>query len=161
MFETVTEQRVVTGDAELFVCVGGEGPPLLLLHGYPQTHVAWHRVAPLLMRRFTLVMPDLRGYGQSRGPVPDAEHRHYSKRAMAGDMAALMTALGHERFFLAGHDRGGRVGHRLALDHADRVLRFAAIDIIPTLAMWERMDGDRALASYHWTFLAVPPPVPA
>ena len=160
MFEGFTEHRIVTGDAELYVRTGGDGPPVLLLHGYPQTHVAWHRVAPLLRRHFTLVMPDLRGYGQSRGPVPDPAHRHYSKRAIAADMAALMTALGHERFFLAGHDRGGRVGHRLALDHPQRVLRFAALDIIPTLAMWERMDADRSLASYHWSFLAVPAPVP-
>jgi haloacetate dehalogenase len=112
------------------------------------------------MRRFSLVMPDLRGYGESRGPRPDPEHRHYSKRAMARDMAELMTALGHERFLLAGHDRGARVGFRLALDHPARVQRFAAIDIIPTFDVWEQMDADKALASYHWSFLAVPAPVP-
>jgi len=160
LFEGFTERRVSTGEAELFVRIGGAGPPLLLLHGYPQTHVAWHRVAPILARQFTLILPDLRGYGQSRGPAPDAGHRRYSKRAMAQDMAALMTALGHERFRLAGHDRGARVGYRLCLDHPERVERFAAIDIIPTLDMWEGMNADKAIASYHWTFLAVPAPVP-
>ncbi len=160
MFEGFAEKTVPVADAQLFCLVGGSGPPLLLLHGYPQTHVIWHRVAPRLMRRFSLVMPDLRGYGASRGPRPDPEHRNYSKRAMAKDMAELMTALGHERFLLAGHDRGGRVGFRLALDHPARVLRFAAIDIIPTFEVWAQMDADKALASYHWSFLAVPAPLP-
>ena len=154
------ERRVEVGDASLFLRMAGSGPPLLMLHGYPQTHVVWHRVAPRLARQFTVILPDLRGYGQSRGPVPDGAHRHYSKRVMADDMVRLMSVLGHERFLLAGHDRGARVGYRLALDHADRVERFAALDIIPTLDMWERMDADRALGSYHWMFLAVPPPVP-
>lgn len=160
MLEGFAEQRVALAEAEIFCRTGGAGPPLLLLHGYPQTHVAWHRVAPRLMRRFSLVIPDLRGYGESRGPRPDPEHRHYSKRAMARDMAELMTALGHERFLLAGHDRGARVGFRLALDYPARVQRFAAIDIIPTFDVWEQMDADKALASYHWSFLAVPAPVP-
>jgi haloacetate dehalogenase len=160
LFEGFAEQRVALAEAEIFCRTGGAGPPLLLLHGYPQTHVAWHRVAPRLMRRFSPVMPDLRGYGESRGPRPDPEHRHYSKRAMARDMAELMTALGHERFLLAGHDRGARVGFRLALDYPARVQRFAAIDIIPTLDVWEQMDADKALSSYHWSFLAVPAPVP-
>jgi haloacetate dehalogenase len=160
LFEGFAEQRIAVAEAEISCRTGGAGPPLLLLHGYPQTHVAWHRVAPRLMRRFSLVMPDLRGYGESRGPRPDPEHRHYSKRAMARDMAELMTALGHERFLLAGHDRGGRVGFRLALDYPARVQRFAAIDIIPTFDVWEQMDADKALSSYHWSFLAVPAPVP-
>jgi haloacetate dehalogenase len=160
LFEGFAEQRVALAEAEIFCRTGGAGPPLLLLHGYPQTHVAWHRVAPRLMRQFSLVMPDLRGYGESRGPRPDPEHRHYSKRAMARDMAELMTALGHERFLLAGHDRGARVGFRLALDCPARVQRFAAIDIIPTFDVWEQMDADKALSSYHWSFLAVPAPVP-
>ena len=154
------ERRIEVGDANLFLRIGGSGPPLLMLHGYPQTHVIWHRVAPRLAEQFTVILPDLRGYGQSRAPAPDDAHRHYSKRTMAQDMVQLMTALGHERFFLAGHDRGARVGYRLALDHPERVQRFAALDIIPTLDMWERMDADRALGSYHWMFLAVPPPVP-
>jgi len=160
MFEGFGERCIALGEAEVFCRTGGAGPPLLLLHGYPQTHVAWHRVAPRLMRHFSLVIPDLRGYGQSRGPRPDPEHRHYAKRAMAADMAKLMSALGHERFALAGHDRGARVGFRLALDHAARVERFAALDIIPTLDVWEQMDADKALATYHWQFLAVPAPVP-
>ncbi len=160
MFEGFAEQRVALAETEIFCRTGGAGPPLLLLHGYPQTHVAWHRVAPRLMRQFSLVMPDLRGYGESRGPRPDPEHRHYSKRAMAHDMAELMTALGHDRFLLAGHDRGARVGFRLALDDPTRVQRFAAIDIIPTFDVWEQMDADKALSSYHWSFLAVPAPVP-
>jgi haloacetate dehalogenase len=160
MFEGTSERRIALGEAEIYCRIGGEGPPLLLLHGYPQTHVIWHRVAPELMRRFTLVMPDLRGYGASRGPAPDAAHRHYSKRAMAQDMAALMAKLGHERFLLAGHDRGARVGYRLCLDHPGRVQRFAALDIVPTLDVWEGMTADKALASYHWSFLAVPAPVP-
>ena len=160
MFEGFAERRIPTGEVEIFVRIGGNGPPLLLLHGYPQTHVAWHRVAPILARHYTLIVPDLRGYGQSRGPAPDAAHRHYSKRAMAQDMAALMTGLGHERFRLAGHDRGARVGYRLCLDHPERVERLAAIDIIPTLDVWEEIDADKALASYHWQFLAVPAPVP-
>jgi haloacetate dehalogenase len=154
------ERRVAVGDAELYLRLGGAGPPLLLLHGYPQIHVAWHRVAPLLARDFTLVIPDLRGYGASRGPAPDPEHRNYAKRAMARDMVALMAALGHERFALAGHDRGGRVGYRLCLDHPDRVARFAALDIVPTLSVWEALDAERALGAYHWQFLAVPAPVP-
>ena len=160
MLDGFAEQRVPVGEAELYLRTGGKGPPLLLLHGYPQTHEAWHRVAPRLARAFTLVMPDLRGYGRSTGPAPDGEHVGYSKRAMAGDMAALMAALGYERFLLAGHDRGGRVGYRLCLDHPERVARFAALDIIPTLDMWEEMDADKALGTYHWTFLAAPAPVP-
>lgn len=160
MFEGFAEHRVSTGEAELFFRIGGDGPPLLLLHGYPQTHVAWHRVARILAQRFTLILPDLRGYGRSLGPMPDADHQRYSKRAMAQDMAALMTELGYPRFSLAGHDRGARVGYRLCLDHPERVERFASIDIIPTLDMWEGMNADKALASYHWSFLAAPAPVP-
>ncbi len=110
VFEGLEERRVAVGEAELYLRLGGDGPPLLLLHGYPQTHVAWHRVAPLLARDFTVVIPDLRGYGASTGPAPDPDHHNYSKRAMAEDMVALMAKLGHERFALAGHDRGGRVG---------------------------------------------------
>jgi haloacetate dehalogenase len=154
------ERRIPTGQAEIFLRTGGTGPPLLLLHGYPQSHVMWHAVAPRLRTHFTLVMPDLRGYGESTGPPPDPQHLGYSKRAMAGDMGAIMTALGHGQFLLAGHDRGGRVGYRLALDHPERVRRFAALDILPTLDVWERMDKDSALRTYHWLFLAQPAPLP-
>src|SRR5579883_3157830 len=144
MFEDFVEKRIALADSDLYLRSGGSGPPLLLLHGYPQTHVAWHGVAPLLASKFTLVMPDLRGYGRSRGPAPDADHLGYSKRAMARDMTALMTALGHDRFFLAGHDRGARVGFRLCLDHPERVRAFAPIDIVPTLDVWEAMDAEKA-----------------
>ena len=160
MLEAFAERRINSGDAEIYLRMGGKGPPLLLLHGYPQTHVIWHRVAPLLARDFTLVMPDLRGYGRSTGPEPDVEHRNYSKRAMARDMVAVMDVLGFEQFAVAGHDRGGRVGYRLCLDQPQRVTRYAALDIVPTLEVWEEMDADRALSTYHWQFLAVPAPVP-
>jgi haloacetate dehalogenase len=160
MFEGFERHRISTHQAQIHVLTGGEGPPVLLLHGYPQTHVAWHAVAPRLRRHFSLVIPDLRGYGESKGPPADAQHINYSKRAMAQDMVELMSAFGHERFMLAGHDRGGRVGYRLALDHPKRVSHFAAIDIIPTLTAAERMNKDTAMSTYHWLFLAQPAPMP-
>ena len=161
MFEGFRSGRLRRSETvEIFYRTGGSGPPLLLLHGYPQTHVIWHRVAPALAQDFTLVLPDLRGYGASLGPPPDPQHRNYAKRTMAADMAALMTSLGYDEFALAGHDRGGRVGYRLALDHPSRVLHFAAIDIIPTIDVWEEMDAAKAIATYHWPFLAVPAPLP-
>ena len=124
MLDVFEERRIAVGEAEIYLRIGGKGPPLLLLHGYPQTHVMWHRVAPRLSKAFTLVMADLRGYGRSKGPKPDPEHRGYSKRAMAEDMVKAMAALGFDRFALAGHDRGGRVGYRLCLDYPERVERF-------------------------------------
>ena len=145
MFDGFREDRIRTGDADIFMRAGGAGPPLLLLHGFPQCHVMWHRVAPLLAARFSVVIPDLRGYGDSLGPPPDPRHRRYSKRVMAADMIAVMAALGHERFFVAGHDRGGRVVYRLALDHPERVARLAVLDILPTLDVWERMNAEAAL----------------
>ena len=154
------------GEVELFARTGGDPakPPLLLLHGYPQTHAMWHRVARLLAADFSLVIPDLRGYGDSTKPgpasTPEADHALHSKRAMAADMAALMTGLGHRRFFVAGHDRGGRVAHRLALDHADRIERLALIDIVPTLDMYELVDMRAAIGYYHWFFLIQPQPLP-
>jgi haloacetate dehalogenase len=161
MYEGFESGRFSRGEnVEIFYRTGGKGPPLLLLHGYPQTHLIWHRIAPVLADRFTLVIPDLRGYGASTGPPPDAEHHNYAKRTMAGDMLTLMDALGHARFGVAGHDRGGRVGYRLALDHPDRVTRFAALDIVPTIDVWEEMDAAKAIATYHWPFLAVPAPLP-
>lgn len=156
-FETRT---VETQGARIFLRTGGEGPPLLLVHGYPQTHVMWHRVAPALAEHFALVIPDLRGYGQSSVPQSDPGHFAYSKRAMAGDMVEVMAALGHDRFALAGHDRGGRVGYRLALDHADRVTRLAVLDIVPTYAMWHDFTVRLAMKVYHWLFLAQPEPLP-
>jgi haloacetate dehalogenase len=160
MFDGFERRRIAVGDSELHVVLGGDGPPLLLLHGFPQTHAAWHAVAPRLAKRFRLVIPDLPGYGESKGPASDPAHVNYSKRVMGQTMVELMAALDHQRFMLAGHDRGGRVAYRMALDHPDRVSRFAAVDIIPTLTAWERMDWSRALDGYHWLFLAQPAPLP-
>lgn len=150
------------GEVELCTRVGGNpaGPPLLLLHGFPQTHAMWHRVARRLAADYALVIPDLRGYGDSTKPVGGSDHAAQSKRAMAADLAALMTTLGHRRFAVVGHDRGGRVGHRLALDHADRVERLAVIDIAPTLDMYDATDMRFASAYYHWFFLTQPAPLP-
>ncbi|WP_436642876.1 alpha/beta fold hydrolase [Microbaculum sp. FT89] len=155
------EARTVTGDgAEIFLRTGGDGPPLLLVHGYPQTHVMWHRVAPALAEHFTLVIPDLRGYGQSSVPATVPDHATYSKRAMARDLVAVMAALGHDRFHLAGHDRGGRVSYRLALDHPQVLDRLAVLDIVPTHAMWHEFTVAMAMKVYHWLFLAQPKPLP-
>ena len=139
---------------------GGEGPPILLLHGYPQTHAIWHKVAPRLAQRFTLVCADLRGYGDSAKPPSAPDHASYSKRAMAADMAALMSSLGHEHFHVAGHDRGGRVAHRLALDHPERVLKLATLDIAPTREMYRGTTEAFARGYWHWFFLIQPAPFP-
>lgn len=147
------------GEATIHARVGGSGAPLLLLHGYPQSHLMWARVAPALAERFTVVVPDLRGYGRSSAPQSHRGER-YSKRVMAKDAVALMSALGHETFALAGHDRGGRVAYRLALDHPDRVTKIAVLDIVPTAEMWAGMDAARAMTVYHWMFLAQPEPLP-
>jgi haloacetate dehalogenase len=139
---------------------GGSGPPLLLLHGNPQTHAMWHRVAPALAQRFTVICPDLRGYGFSSKPPVSADHAAYAKRAMAADMVALMRHLGHARFMIGAHDRGARVAHRLCLDHPEAVARVALLDIIPTIEHFERTDMAFAMGYYHWFFLAQPHPVP-
>ena len=142
--------------------VGGnpKGPPLLLVHGFPQTHVMWHRVAQALADRHALVLPDLRGYGDSSKPAGEPDHANYSKRALAADLAALMRVLGHPRFGLVGHDRGGRVAHRLALDHPQAVSRLCVIDIAPTLDMYAATDMRFASAYYHWFHLIQPAPLP-
>lgn len=145
---------------DLFCRIGGDGPPLVLLHGYPQSHVMWHRISSELARHFTCVIPDLRGYGDSDAPRGDGGRHLYSKRAMAADIVALMTGLGHQRFAVVGHDRGARVGYRLALDHADRVSRLAVIDILPTYDYWRKLDRAFGLKIYHWMFLAQPEPLP-
>jgi haloacetate dehalogenase len=160
LFDGFTPQRVTTPGGELSLVRGGTGPPVLLLHGYPQTHAAWHRVAPRLATRFTVVAVDLPGYGDSAGPTPDPAHAAYSKRATAATLVTAMTALGFTRFAVAGHDRGGRVGYRMALDHPERVSRLAVLDMVPTLEMAERIDRRLALAEYHWFFLAQPHPLP-
>lgn len=139
---------------------GGQGPPLYLLHGFPQTHVIWHKLAPRLAEHFTLVMPDLRGYGNSAAPPSDSSHRPYSKREMAKDIIELADYFDHPRFALAGHDRGARVAYRLVLDNPGRVTGFCSLDVIPTLDVWDEMGADEALAQYHWSFLAAPEPIP-
>ena len=154
-------QTVAVGEATIFARVGGSGPPLLLLHGFPQTHLCWTRVAAALAKKFTVVLADLTGYGKSRGPEPDADGANYSKRAVAAQMVAVMEALGHKRFSVAGHDRGARVAYRLALDHAARVERLAVLSILPTFAMWRRLEHiENAIATYHWFLLAQNPPIP-
>ncbi|WP_110686060.1 alpha/beta fold hydrolase [Salinicola aestuarinus] len=150
----------VDDDVVIHGVIGGEGPALLLLHGHPQTHVIWHRLAPALARHYTVIATDLRGYGDSSKPVGDPDHANYSKRRMAADQVAVMQTLGFEHFFLCGHDRGGRVAHRLALDHADRVDRLVVLDIAPTLAMYEATDLTFATAYWHWFFLIQPAPLP-
>ncbi|HZF81056.1 MAG TPA: alpha/beta hydrolase [Rubrivivax sp.] len=139
---------------------GRKGPPLLLLHGYPQTHAIWHKVAPALAEHFTVVAPDLRGYGDSSKPAGLAEHVNYSKRTMAADMLALMQALGHERFDVLAHDRGARVAHRLAADHPQAVRRMVLLDIAPTLDMYNATTDTFARLYWHWFFLIQPTPLP-
>lgn len=160
MFEGFARKRITASGAEIALVQGGSGPPLLLLHGYPQTHAIWHKVAPRLAEHFTLVVPDLRGYGASSKPYTDAEHLPYSKRAMALDMVEVMTALGFDHFDVAGHDRGARVTYRMALDHPARIRQAAVLDIIPTLEQFERVDRFGARGIYHWYFLAQPAPFP-
>ena len=160
MIDGFSERRIATGEVELNVAIGGAGPPLVCLHGYPQSHLTWRKVAPALAERYTVVLPDLRGYGASEIVASDDAHFNYSKRVMARDVVALMAALGYGRFFLAGHDRGGRVAYRLALDAPERVAAIATLDIVPTLENWEAMDYRRAYSAYHWQFLAQPAPLP-
>jgi haloacetate dehalogenase len=160
MFEGFEQRDVTTGDTTIHIRVGGDGPPLLLLHGYPQSHVMWHLVAPVLAERCTVVCADLRGYGDSGKPASDAAHATYSKRASARDMVEVMAALGFERFMLAGHDRGGRVGHRLALDYPDRLERLAVLDIVPTRTIFRATNQKIATEYYHWFFLIQPYDLP-
>jgi len=160
MFEGFQRERVAVGEVEINLVLGGSGPPLLLLHGYPQTHLIWRQVAPRLAERFTVVATDLRGYGDSSKPPGLPDHSNYSKRAMAEDQVAVMARLGFERFALCGHDRGGRVGHRLAVDYPERVTQLAVLDIAPTLAMYRGTDMAFARAYYHWFFLIQPAPYP-
>jgi haloacetate dehalogenase len=152
--------EVPTEDTTIFARVGGSGPPLLLLHGFPETHLMWRDVASRLAHEFSVVCADLRGYGRSGCPASDRRHEPYAKRAMARDMVSLMTQLGFPRFAVAGHDRGGRVAYRLALDHPDRVDRMAVLDIVPTEAVWARADDRFAVGYWPWTLLAQPEPLP-
>ena len=160
MFEGFRREFIQANGVEIHAVVGGEGPPLLLLHGYPQTHVIWHKIAPALAERFTVVAADLRGYGDSAKPPGGPGHEAYSKREMAADQVAAMQALGFDRFALVGHDRGGRVSHRLALDHPERVERAAVLDIAPTRTVFETVDQTVATVYYHWFFLIQPNGLP-
>jgi haloacetate dehalogenase len=160
LFPGYASQWINTRSGRIFARIGGNGPPLLLLHGFSETHVMWHRVVPELADRFTLIIADLPGYGWSDMPSSDAEHTPYTKRAMAQVIIEAMEQLGHARFALAGHDRGGRVSYRLALDHPGRLSRLAVLDILPTYDYWQKMDRLYALKIYHWAFLAQPYPLP-
>ena len=160
MFPGFDETRIETSEAAIAVRHGGRGPPVLLLHGHPQTHVMWHLTAPALAQACTVVCPDLRGYGDSAKPPTTPDHEPYSKRAMARDMVEVMASLGFDRFAVVGHDRGGRVGYRMALDHPDRVERLAVLDIVPTGEHFRRAEMRFALGYWHWFFLAQPHPFP-
>jgi len=160
MFEGFSLSMIELREVILRVRHGGTGPPLLLLHGHPQTHVMWHAVAPELARDFTVIAPDLRGYGESSKPETTPDHMPYSKRVMARDQIALMHHFGFEEFFVAGHDRGGRCAYRLALDHPERVRKLAVLDIIPTGEAFRRADMAFGLGYWHWFFLAQPFPLP-
>ena len=161
LFPGFTARRVPTPDGQhIHTLAGGTGPALLLLHGHPQTSAIWHKVAPKLAQHFTLVLADLRGYGDSAKPEGDAEHLLYSKRTMAADMLAVMQHLGHPRFTVLAHDRGARVAYRLAADHPAAVLRMVLLDIAPTLAMYEQASNAFARAYWHWFFLIQPAPLP-
>jgi haloacetate dehalogenase len=152
--------EIRTGETSIFARCSGSGSPILLLHGFPQTHLMWRSVAPILARDFSVVCPDLRGYGRSGCPASTPDHAPYSKRAMAQDMVIVMEQLGFARFSVAGHDRGGRVAYRLALDHPNRVNCLAVLDILPTATVWDRADARFALAYWPWSLLAQPEPLP-
>jgi len=160
LFPGFEKRRIRTSGATINLVTGGEGPPVLLLHGYPETHAMWHKVAPRLARDYTVVCPDLRGYGDSSKPRGLPDHSNYSKRAMALDMAEAMESLGYLAFHVVGHDRGGRVGHRLARDHGRRVRSLTVLDISPTLKMYQSTNMQFARAYYHWFFLIQPAPLP-
>ena len=156
MFEGFEQQQIQTSGTTINLVKGGDGPPLLLLHGYPQTHTMWHKVAPLLARDFTVVAADLRGYGDSGKPEGDSEHLNYSKRAMAQDQVEVMEQLGFDSFLLAAHDRGARVSPRLTKAHPQRVRKLALLDIIPTRRMFQIVNKEMATNTYHWFFLIQP-----
>jgi haloacetate dehalogenase len=160
LFPGFTSRKLRTSGATINVTLAGSGDPVLLLHGYPQTHAMWHKVAPQLAREYAVVCADLRGYGGSSKPKGLPDHSNYSKRAMAKDMVEVMRALGHERFHVVGHDRGGRVAHRLARDHGSRVKTLTVLDISPTLKMYRGTTMQFAKAYYHWFFLIQEAPIP-
>ncbi len=159
-FEGFTIAKIDLPQGRIRLRHAGSGPPLVMLHGNPQTHAMWHRVAPELAKRFTVICPDLRGYGFSLKPPATPDHAPYAKREMAKDVIAVLDYLGHDKFLLAGHDRGARLSHRIALDYPDRVRKLAVLDIIPTLEHFERADMAFALGYYHWFWLAQSHPFP-
>ena len=160
MFEGFSSNKVRVSDGEMFCRIKGDGPPLLLIHGHPQTHMMWHKTAPALAEDYTVIAADIRGCGDSMIPPSDETHYPYSKRQMAIDMVEMMQSLGHERFFVAGHDRGGRVTHRMMRDHGERVAAASVLDICPTLDMYEDTTMEFARAYFHWFFLIQPYPLP-
>lgn len=160
MFEGFERKQIETEGVTINLVRGGSGDPVLLLHGYPETHVCWHRVAPVLAQRFTVVCADLRGCGDSSKPAGDPEHLSYSKRVMAADQVKVMQALGFDEFALVGHDRGARVAHRLALDHPDKVTKLALLDIIPTRDAFAKVDKEMATAAFNWFFSIQPDELP-
>lgn len=160
MFEGFSQERMLVNGIGIQARVGGSGPPVLLLHGYPQSHLIWHRVAPILAQQYTVVATDLRGYGQSDQPVELPQHAAYSKREMAKDQVELMRALGFNSFYLCGHDRGGRVAHRLAMDYPEAVRKLMLLDISPTLTMYENTNMEFARAYWWWFWLIQPAPFP-
>ena len=159
-FDDFTLSRIAVDDGEIRLRHAGGGPPLLLLHGNPQTHLMWHSLAPTLAQKFSVYCPDLRGYGESFKPAASADHAPYAKRNMACDLMQLMAHFGHSRFAVGSHDRGARVAHRLALDHPERVSRLAVLDIVPTIEHFERTDMSFAMGYYHWFWLAQTHPFP-
>ena len=164
LFPGFEAKYIATEEGQIFARIGGpkgsKAEPLVLLHGFPETHVMWHRIAPALAKTRPVIAMDLRGYGWSSAPRSDGSHETYSKREMAKDVIRVIDELGYTHCMVAGHDRGARVAYRLALDHPGRVTRLALLDIIPTIDMWERMDAKRAMQVYHWSFLAQPEPMP-
>ncbi|HAA94750.1 MAG TPA: alpha/beta hydrolase [Dehalococcoidia bacterium] len=156
MFEGFENLKLDVNGTTINLVKGGSGPPLLMLHGYPQTHAMWNKIAPRLAEDFTVVCPDLRGYGESGKVQGDPEHMNYSKRVMAQDQADVMKELGFDQFFLVGHDRGARVSHRLTKDHQNRVLKLATLDIVPTRHMFQIVNKEFATNTYHWFFLIQP-----
>ena len=161
MFDNFTKTRIKANGVSINLVHGGAGPPLLLLHGYPQTHVEWHKIAPKLADHYTVVAPDLRGYGDSeKPPAPEGDLSIYCKRTTAQDQVEVMEKLGFESFHVVGHDRGARVGHRMALDHPERVRTFTSLDVVPSQAAFDHMDSQLSFAWFHWHLMRQPSPLP-
>jgi haloacetate dehalogenase len=160
MFDSFIYKQIETQEATINLAQGGRGDPVLLLHGYPETHVCWHRVAPVLAERFTVVCPDLRGFGDSAKPPGDPEHITYSKRVMARDQIEVMQSLGFNKFTVVGHDRGARVAHRMALDYAEKITKLVLLDIIPTSIAFANVDKDMATGAFNWFFSIQPDGLP-